>query len=264
LLSCALTIAGLDPCSGAGLTADLRWFQVAGVWGCSVCSLLTVQSTRGLQRTQLVPAELVYAQAHEIITNHPVQVIKTGALGSADNVKVVQRLKKQFPHLGLIVDPVMLASKHQGTKKLLSSSGQKALLKLCSVATLVTPNLPELEALVGTKLPSREQRTRACEQLLSLGAQAVLLKGGHLTGHWAEDLLIFRTGHRVWLRTPRIDLPDVHGTGCCLASLIAGFLAKSGDFGEDNIKQACCWAKTTMYQRLLSAKQVGTGQWVLP
>jgi hydroxymethylpyrimidine/phosphomethylpyrimidine kinase len=263
---CALTIAGLDPSGGAGIAADLRGFELAGVWGCAVCAVLTVQSTAGLRSIQAQDAAFVRAQADEVLANENILTLKTGALGSAENVRGIIDLLKAHPDLPAIVDPVMVATRVKGDAKLLDPDALEAMRELTHHALLVTPNVDEAEALLDTKIKSLDDLRLAAAMLVSRGARAALVKGGHLAGDHAIDVLATRNSV-VLLRTPRRKGPAFHGGGCTLASLIAGHLAKrisQGEaIGEDELVESVRWSKRKLTVAISRPLRIGRGLLVL-
>jgi len=253
-LSCALSIGGLDPGGGAGLAADLRAFAIAGVFGCAAAAALTVQSTSGLKSIRAIGADLVVAQAREVIAEQRVRAIKTGALASADNVRKVAELLAIHREIPVIVDPVMIPTR--GSARLLATSGLVAMRKnLVPRATLITANAPEAEALTSLRVLDVASATAAAHALCEMGARAVLVKGGHLrlTARDALDVLAI-DGQTILLRAPRLKIPKLHGGGCMLAALIAGHMAHDPrSFARDSrsmVVDAVRWARKT-HHRLL-------------
>jgi len=213
----ALTIAGSDPSGGAGIQADLKTFHQFGVYGEAVITLLTVQNTQRVSRVEILPEELVVEQLAAVLEDIPPQAVKTGALGSAAMVRAVARAAASLA-CPLVVDPVMV-SKH-GTPL-----GGGAWEDLIPLATLVTPNIPEAEALTGTT-----DMRAAAEHLYEMGAQAVLIKGGHCDGD-ALDIL-FDGSRWTEFRSPRIDTRHTHGTGCTYSAAITAGLAAGATVGD--------------------------------
>jgi hydroxymethylpyrimidine/phosphomethylpyrimidine kinase len=258
----ALAIAGLDPSGGAGLAADLRSFGAAGVWGAAVCAALTVQSTRGVCAVRPVPAALVLEQAREVLADARVRVIKTGALGSGANVRAVAKLLAEHPSIPSVVDPVMLPSRRAGQGDGgLHGRGVGPLRTLAAAATLVTPNLLEAAALLGQAIPPGEEAA-AAEALVAAGARAALVKGGHGQGPEAVDWLAIRGGQLVRIARPRRRAAEVHGTGCALASLIAGRLAARARRGaprEADLVEAARWARARLDRAIRAPLVVGAG-----
>jgi hydroxymethylpyrimidine/phosphomethylpyrimidine kinase len=255
----ALTIAGLDPSGGAGIAADLRSFQAAGVWGSAVCAVLTVQSTRGTRAVRAVPSALVLDQAREVLADGKVRAFKTGALGSAANVRAVATLLAAHPAVPSVVDPVMLPSRG-GSGVRLHGRGLGPLRALAAVATVVTPNLLEAGALLDA-IVDDEAAPEAARALVAAGARAALVKGGHGRGDEAVDWLALRGGRLVRIARPRRAGPGVHGTGCTLASLIAGRLAgrRLSVVRADDLVEAARWARTVLDRALAAPLAVGGG-----
>jgi hydroxymethylpyrimidine/phosphomethylpyrimidine kinase len=258
----ALAIAGLDPSGGAGLAADLRAFGAAGVWGAAVCAALTVQSTRGVRRVRPVPAALVLEQAREVLSDARVRAIKTGALGSGANARVVARLLAEHPSVPAVVDPVMIPSRSAGQRlPTLHGRSLAPLRALAAAATLITPNLAEAAALLGRPVPEGEAAA-AAEALVAAGARAALVKGGHGRGQEAVDWLALGGGRVVRIARPRWKGPEVHGTGCTLASLIAGRLAARPGRGApraEDLVEAARWARARLDRALRAPRVVGGG-----
>lgn len=217
----ALTIAGSDPSGGAGIQADLKTFHQFGVYGEAVITLLTVQNTLRVDRVECLPASFVLEQLEAVLEDIPPQAAKTGALGSAEIVRAVAQAAARFP-FPLVVDPVML-SKH-GSPLVSEEARQEIRERLVPRAALVTPNFAEAEALAGFKLSDLGSMERAGRRILGLGAQAVLVKGGH-SARGATDLLV-TPGEVTELPAPRIDTRHTHGTGCTYAAAIAASLAQ--------------------------------------
>jgi hydroxymethylpyrimidine/phosphomethylpyrimidine kinase len=264
VLPTALSIAGLDPSGGAGLAADLRSFAAAGVWGAAVCAALTVQSTRGVRAVRAVPARLVIDQAREVLADARVRALKTGALGSAANARAVIALIGEHPGVPAVVDPVMIPSRRAGAGAALHGRAVAPLRALAAAATLVTPNLAEAAALLGAPVSDREARDAAAA-LVAMGARAALVKGGHGSGAEAVDWLATRR-EVVRIARPRRRTPPLHGTGCTLASLIAGRLAaraRGGAPGVAEIVEAVQWAREALDRALASPIVVGRGLAVL-
>ncbi len=218
----ALTIAGSDPSGGAGIQADLKTFHQFGVYGEAVITLLTVQNTRGVMRVECLAPELVAEQILAVIEDIPPAAAKTGALGSAGIVEAVARLAESFA-FPLVVDPVMI-SKHGAP--LLAPEAQVALReKLLPRAAVLTPNLPEAEALSGLVIKDLDAMKRAAERVAALGVKAVLVKGGHLENGGATDVLF--DGMRFYeYPSARLRTKNTHGTGCTLSAAIAAGLAQ--------------------------------------
>lgn len=216
----ALTIAGSDPSGGAGIQADLKTFQRFGVYGEAVITLLTVQNTQRVSRVEIVSEDLIEQQIRAVLEDIPPQAAKLGALGNETVVRLLARIAREFS-FPLIVDPVMI-SKH-GASLLTDGAVSAFRDELLPQATLLTPNLAEAEALTGLRVASREEMQHAAVELHRMGAQAVLVKGGHLAGE-ATDLL-WSGAEPIWLPAERIETRHTHGTGCTYAAAITAGVA---------------------------------------
>ncbi|MDX1421430.1 MAG: bifunctional hydroxymethylpyrimidine kinase/phosphomethylpyrimidine kinase [Rubricoccaceae bacterium] len=220
----ALTIAGSDSGGGAGLQADLKAFQANGVYGLSVVTAVTAQNTRAVTAAHDLPTGLVTAQLDAVAEDLPIDVVKTGMLSSAALIDAVADGLARHGLGPVVVDPVMISKSGYA---LLKPDAVAALTRrMLPLARVVTPNAHEAEALAGVPVQTLDDARRAAGAILALGAQAVLVKGGHLNGEPdAADLLMDADGEAVF-RAERIDTPHTHGTGCTYASAIAANLAK--------------------------------------
>ncbi len=261
---CALAIGGLDPGGGAGLAADLRAFHATGVFGCAVAAVLTVQSTDGLVSSRPVASRLVALSAAEVLRAQRVVVIKLGALGSDANVGAVARLLRTAIRVPVVLDPVM--SPTRGRSRLLSARATRLMrAELLPRATLVTANAHEAAALTDAPVHTVAQARSAARRLVELGAEAALVKGGHLTGAGdIVDVLALRSGDLIELRSARIALGPTHGGGCVLASLIAGEIASAVLRGRDpSVVTAVQRARRRHQRALRDAVDVGGAMRVL-
>ena len=204
--------------------ADMRALRAAGAWGCAVATAVTVQSTQGLRRCENVATSTVVAQLEELFEDMTPRSLKTGALGKASTARAVADVCDRHPGIPLVVDPVLAPTR--GDAKLLSPRDVVSINGLMRRATVVTPNLAEAEIMLRTTIENRDQAHAAAQALQQQHGDAVLLKGGHLpsTDGWLVDWLATSDGVKR-LRHRRLRLPEIHGTGCTLASLIAGGLA---------------------------------------
>ncbi len=218
----ALTIAGSDPSGGAGLQGDLKTFTVHGVYGMAVPTALTVQNTRGVSGVHDVPPAFVAAQLDAVLDDIPVHAAKTGMLSVVPTIEAIAEVLERRGAPPLVVDPVMVAT--SGDALLEDAAVDTLVRRLFPLATIVTPNLPEAERLVGFAIRSVADMERAAKALSVRGARAVLVKGGHLDGDEIVDLLYFQ-GELHAFRDKRIDTPHTHGTGCALAAAIAANIA---------------------------------------
>jgi hydroxymethylpyrimidine/phosphomethylpyrimidine kinase len=261
----ALAISGFDPSGGAGLFADLRAFCAAGAWGCGAVAVLTVQSTAGLLVSRPIPTPLVLAQARELLRHERVRAIKTGALGTASNVRgVVRLLRPLVSRIPLVVDPVIAATKARGNAGLADAGAVRSFHALLRIATVVTPNAHEAETLLGVPVRTLGQAADAARALVSMGARAAIVKGGHIAASDATDVLAIGT-RILHLPAPRQRGRPVHGAGCSFASLIAGRLAAhEAPLTDAAILQAVRWAKARVSRAIAGATRIGDGLLVLP
>jgi hydroxymethylpyrimidine/phosphomethylpyrimidine kinase len=222
----ALTIAGSDSGGGAGIQADLKTFMAHGVHGMSAITAVTVQNSVGVQGFYELEAKAVFEQIESVVTDIGVDAAKTGMLASAAIVGAVADACERFAVPNLVVDPVAV-SKH-GDPLLHADAVEALRSRLLPLATVVTPNAGEAELLGGIPVRERADLEAAARALHALGPQWVLVKGGHLPGPDAVDLLW--DGRRaIWLEARRLDTPHTHGTGCTLSSAITANLASGLD-----------------------------------
>jgi hydroxymethylpyrimidine/phosphomethylpyrimidine kinase len=219
---CALTIAGSDSGGGAGIQADLKTFAALGVHGLSAITAVTSQNTRGVRAIHPVPLKHLRAQLDALFEDFPIAAVKTGMLGDARMVHHVARQLARRKPAWLVVDPVMIAT--SGARLLDPDATRLLRDELIPLADVLTPNLPEAEALLATKIRNARDVDRAAHALLDLGAGSVLLKGGHAHGKKVLDLFADGSGafemHHLRLAV------QAHGTGCTLSAALAAELAK--------------------------------------
>jgi hydroxymethylpyrimidine/phosphomethylpyrimidine kinase len=218
----ALSIAGSDSSAGAGIQADLKTFAAHGVYGTCAITAITAQSTVGVSAWQAVPADLIGAQIEAVVADLGCDAVKTGMLGGAAGVEAVAAAIASLDLGHVVVDPVMVA---KGGAALIEEEAVAAMrAELLPRATVVTPNVPEAEALSGLRIASLADGREAARRILALGPAAVLIKGGHLEGPEVVDLLFDGTRFDEFAG-PRLATRSTHGTGCTLASAIAANLA---------------------------------------
>jgi hydroxymethylpyrimidine/phosphomethylpyrimidine kinase len=230
----ALTIAGSDSGGGAGIQADLKTFAAHGVYGTSAITAVTAQNTRGVRAWQAVATDLVVAQIDMVMEDIGAEAVKIGMLATADIVRAVARSLSGYGLRHVVVDPVMIA---KGGDRLLDEDAVEALrTALLPLAHVVTPNIPEAEALSGRTIQSPDDVRAAARRILEFGPLVVLVKGGHGTGPQSIDVGC-TSDSTFEIHGPRIDSRNTHGTGCTLSSAIAANLAK-GIAVEQAIREA--------------------------
>ena len=219
-----LSIAGSDPSGGAGVQADLKTFSALGCYGMAALTALTAQNTRGVRAVHVPPPAFLTDQLDAIFADVRVDAVKIGMLATGDMVRAVARSLEAHPGLPVVLDPVLVATSGDslGAPDVVDAMVER----LLPLAAVVTPNLPEQARLAGMPVPEDEDALRdAAAALQARGARAVLVKGGHLAGGEAVDLLAEGGAIRLF-HARRIDTPNTHGTGCTLSSAIAAHLAK--------------------------------------
>ncbi|MEA2985565.1 MAG: hydroxymethylpyrimidine/phosphomethylpyrimidine kinase [Alphaproteobacteria bacterium] len=226
----AVTIAGSDSSGGAGIQADLKTFSALGVYGASVITALTAQNTRGVSGIHDVPPAFITAQIDAVFSDLEVRAVKIGMLSQPAAIKAVAAGLKRHEVKNIVLDPVMVAA--SGDRLLAPEAVEVLLRVLIPRATLITPNLPEAAALLDAlEARTEPEMKEQAQQLLELGAKAVLLKGGHATGAESVDFLVQPTSV-ARLAADRIPTVNTHGTGCTLSSAIAAGLAKGLSLAE--------------------------------
>ncbi len=246
----ALTIAGSDSGGGAGIQADLRTFAAHGVHGACAITAVTAQNSVAVTDYVALEPRMVAAQIETVAADMPIAAAKTGMLATSGIIAAVAEaaIRTRLPHL--VVDPVMVA---KSGDRLLDPAAEKAYADLLfPIATLLTPNLPEAEALLGREVRDLHAMHRAAEELWARGVRAVLVKGGHLRG---DPVDVFFDGVTVEeLRAPRIETENTHGTGCTYSAAIAARLA----LGED-LLAAVRGAKEYLTEAIRRSYRVGRG-----
>ena len=231
-----LTIAGSDSSGGAGIQADLKTASALGVYGSSVITALTAQNTTGVYLAETVSREMLGAQLDAVFTDIPPQAVKIGMAGTSRSIETIGEKLTAYARCPIVADPVMVSTSGHS---LLNPEDVKALTNiLFPLAALVTPNIPEAEALLSTRsrrIHTRKDMEEAAMELSRLYTTSFLVKGGHHE-EGADDVLC-SDGSITWFPGQRIDNPNTHGTGCTLSSAIACGLAKGLGL-EESIRAA--------------------------
>jgi len=252
----ALSIAGVDPSGGAGVLADIKAMSALGAYGCAVIAALTAQNTQGVTGISPVPPAFVAQQIDTLFADVPIDAVKIGMLGQQPvTITVAERLARWKP-AHVVLDPVMVA---KSGDLLLDRDALGALREaLLPQTTLITPNLPEAGQLLGERpVETLKEMRRVAEKLRNLMAHSgehwVMLKGGHLPGEAAIDLL--HDGDRmIELAAPRIDTRNTHGTGCTLSAALAALLPQSAD-----VPEAARRAKAYLTEAIRQADRLAVG-----
>jgi len=248
-----LSIAGSDPSGGAGIQADLKTFSALGTYGMAALTALTAQNTRGVKGVHPVPVDFVRQQIETVFDDVEVHAVKVGMVGSAEAAATVADCLAALARGAIVVDPVMVA---KSGHRLIDDDAVRILReRLLPLATLVTPNLPEAQVLLGDARPAgeREAMPDIGRRLQAMVGTAVLLKGGHLEGDRCPDLLV-ADEREDWFESERVQTGSTHGTGCTLSSACAASLALTGDLAESVAR-----AKTYLTGALKTADRLSVG-----
>ncbi len=235
----ALSIAGSDSGGGAGIQADLKTFHAFGAFGTTAITAITVQNTLGVQAVHSVPTEIVQGQIRAVAEDLRPAAVKTGMLASAELVHAIADEIEALKLPNYVLDPVMVAS--SGHRLLHRGAEDSIAARLLPLAALITPNLDEAGILAGMRVENVDGMRAAAEKLIDMGAQAVLMKGGHLEGSELVDLLFDGHAWREW-RRPKMATRNTHGTGCTLSAAIAAGLAR-GRVLPDSVDDALAFVK---------------------
>ena len=248
----ALTIAGSDSSGGAGIQADLKTFQALGVFGMSVITAVTVQNTQKVYAIQEMTPQIVHDQVTCLFEDISIHAVKIGMVSSIPLIDAIARAMTEVAqHPPVVLDPVMISKSGYA---LLREDARRALVeRLFPLAEVVTPNIHEAQALIGVTIETTDQMERAAKAIIGLGARKVVVKGGHLGGDAAIDVLFDGQQFR-HLKGQRVDTPNTHGTGCTFASAITAFLARGLDFFAAVEK-----AKTYINGAIAHALNIGHG-----
>ena len=250
-----LSIAGSDSSGGAGIQADLKTFSALGVYGTTAITAITAQNTLGVHAQHPIPAEMVYNQIVAVLDDLHPSFVKIGMLSNPEIVLAVADALSKYP-LSIVLDPVMVSSSGH---RLLSVEAQEVIKqKLLPMAMLITPNLPEMEALTGMPLSTYTEKEKAAKYLLDGGAKAILLKGGHEEGDIKTDILFTPSANGIQsslFSSESIPTRNIHGTGCTLSSAITAYLAKGLSMAE-----AIAAAKNYISEAIRAGADIETGQ----
>ena len=245
-----MTIAGSDSGGGAGIQADLKTFAALGVYGTSTLTAITAQNTVGVHAVHEIPTDIITAQIDSILSDIGADAVKTGMLASRSIIQCVASELERRPVRWLVVDPVMVAK--SGDALLWDDAVDALKTLLVPLASVITPNIPEAEALTGMKIESDTQVREAAEAFITMGAKSVVVKGGHREGP-ATDLFFDGSSFHEFT-SPRIETANTHGTGCTFASAVAAGLARGM-----SLLEAVGLAKEFVTVAIRSSFSVGQG-----
>lgn len=250
-MNTALTIAGSDSSGGAGIQADLKTMLANHVYGMSAITALTAQNTTGVTDIMEVTPEFLAEQLDSIFTDIKPDAVKTGMVSSSQLIDIIADKLREYKAVNIVVDPVMVAT--SGAKLICDDAMETLKKKLLTLATVITPNIPEGEVLADMKITSKEDMVTAAEKISNTYGCSVLLKGGHSLND-ANDLLVEQGKEPVWFMGRRIANTNTHGTGCTLSSAIASNLAKG-----KSLEEAVKGAKNYISGALAAGLDLGKG-----
>lgn len=216
-----LTIAGSDSSGGAGIQADLKTFAANGVYGASVITAVTAQNTQGVYDIQSIKPEIVQKQIEAVLDDIEIEAVKIGMVFNDKIIHAINNTLTKYNIQKIVLDPVMIST---SGKRLIDKKAEKSLIDLFKISYVITPNIPEAEALTNKNITNIEDMKEACINIRKLGARSVLLKGGHLDRK-AVDVLLHNDKF-YYFEKEKINTKNTHGTGCTLSSAIASNLAK--------------------------------------
>ena len=246
----AMTIAGSDSGGGAGIQADLKTFAALGVYGTSVITAVTAQNTLSVGGIAEMPADMVSAQIDTVMCDIGTDAVKTGMLAHSGIIEAVAERIEALQMPNVVVDPVMVAK--SGDRLLREEAIDAYRTRLLPRALVVTPNIPEAEALTDMPIETDEDAVRAARVIADMGAKWIVIKGGHREGP-VKDILYSKDGLREFV-SKRIDSKNTHGTGCTFASAIAAHLARGC-----SVEKAVSQAKKYVSAAIEAAYPMGRG-----
>ena len=247
-----LSIAGSDSGGGAGIQADLKTIAALGCYGMTAVTALTAQNTLGVRSIHGVPPQMLRDQIDAVIEDVGAHAVKIGMLHSPEIVLTVAEAIDRHALTSVVLDPVMVAT--SGAVLIDGPAIAVLVRELFRRAMVVTPNLDEASLLVGRPINDERAMEEAAREMIRLGAQAVLLKGGHLAGDVISDLLVTLDDQIHWMRAPRIATSNTHGTGCTLSAAMAAYLA----LGRP-LQEAVISARAYVRAALAAGSDVQTG-----
>ncbi len=249
-----MTVAGIDSSGGAGVAADLKTFAALGVHGTCAVTAITAQNTVGVQCTYPLPPDLVEAQIAANVSDLGCQALKTGMLATRDLIEAVYRSVQEHRLKNLVIDPVMVAT----SGALLLEPGAKDMYRdaLIPIARVITPNVPEAEALLEQRIKSVEEMAEAARALAELGCRAVVITGGHLLkeGQATDVVYVRRSGRGRFLVDAAVEATSTHGSGCVHAAALAAYLAQG-----ESVLSAARRAKEFTLQAIRHGLDLGAG-----
>jgi hydroxymethylpyrimidine kinase/phosphomethylpyrimidine kinase len=250
-LKIAISIAGSDSGAGAGIQADLKTFSALGVYGCTAITAITAQNTRKVSDILEISPAMVEQQIRSVMTDMPPDAIKIGMVYGRQTIDAVRRSLKRSK-VPIVLDPIFAAG--TGAKLLRDDAFNSFVSKLLPMCTLVTPNRIEAERLAGIRIRTEGDGIKAAKKISRLGAENVIVKGGHFGASSVTDLLLDSKGRVTRITNPRIKIEESHGSGCNFSSAVTAYLAKGAA-----LHGACMMANEYVHVAIKNAVRVGRG-----
>jgi hydroxymethylpyrimidine/phosphomethylpyrimidine kinase len=250
-LKIALSIAGSDSGAGAGIQADLKTFSALGVYGCTAITAITAQNTRGVSDIFEISSEVIEQQISSLMADMPPDAVKIGMVYSRRTIDVVYKSLRKS-RIPIVLDPILAAG--TGAKLLRDDAIGMFISRLIPICTLITPNRMEAERLAGIKIRTKDDGIEAARKIRRLGADNVIVKGGHFGTSSVTDLLLDSRGKITEITNPRVMIEESHGSGCNFSSAVTAYLAKGS-----SLHDACIAANEYVHTAIKNAVRVGKG-----
>lgn len=247
----ALSIAGSDSGAGAGIQADLKTFSALGVYGCTAITAITAQNTRGVSDIFEISSEVIEQQISSLMADMPPDAVKIGMVYSRRTIDVVYKSLRKS-RIPIVLDPILAAG--TGAKLLRDDAIGVFISRLIPICTLITPNRMEAERLAGIKIRTKDDGIEAARKIRRLGADNVIVKGGHFGTSSVTDLLLDSRGKITEITNPRVMIEESHGSGCNFSSAVTAYLAKGS-----SLHDACIAANEYVHTAIKNAVRVGKG-----
>jgi hydroxymethylpyrimidine/phosphomethylpyrimidine kinase len=251
-LKTALSIAGSDSGAGAGIQADLKMFSALDVYGCTAITAITAQNTKQVAGIFEIAPSMVEQQIRSVLTDMRPNAIKIGMVYSSPIIDAVYRSLKKTSKIPIVLDPILAAG--TGAKLLRSEAYKSFASKLIPSCTLITPNRMEAEKLADIVIRTENDAIEAARKIKKLGAENVIVKGGHFGSAYVTDLLLDSKGKIMKFTNPRLKIKEIHGSGCTFSSAVAAYLAK-----DLTLAEACKMANEYVHTAIKDAVRIGSG-----
>ncbi|HEX2169682.1 MAG TPA: bifunctional hydroxymethylpyrimidine kinase/phosphomethylpyrimidine kinase [Nitrososphaera sp.] len=251
-MNTALSIAGSDSGAGAGIQADLKMFSALGVYGCTAITAITAQNTKHVATIFEISPSIVEQQIRSVVTDMRPNAIKIGMVYSTAIIEAVYRSVKKTSRIPIVLDPILAAG--TGAKLLRTDAYRSFVSKLIPLSTLITPNRMESEKLAGIMIKTENDAIEAAKKIRKLGAENVIIKGGHLGSAQVTDLLLDTKGNITKFTNPRVQVKEIHGSGCNFSSAVTAYLAKGIILSD-----ACKMANEYVHSAIKNSVKIGKG-----